>query len=77
MIKNIVVLLFVFIIGLGVGLYYGWLEGREKVNNQLIVSVWSEAYAQGRIDGGAETIYSIFYDYLKTNPYKLDQWGDK
>lgn len=72
-VRNITLILLFWLIGLLMGIAYGYNYGKEDINNRLVVSVWSEAYTQGYIKGGASTLYMIFEDYVNSSPYKLEE----
>lgn len=72
---NVITLLFLFLLGLLTGGYYGYLLGQEFYNKYLVVSAWNSGYTQGYTTGSTNVFYTLFEDYVKQNPYKLDKLG--
>ncbi len=72
MLKNIVVLLLVSSVAFGVGIYYGFLEGKNVTNDWLVVSTWNagfiDGYSKGYSTSSKEIIHVLFYE--GENPYK-------
>ncbi len=72
MFKNTTVLLFLWLVGLLMGLWYGFEWGQKHVNSWQVVSAYNSGYTTGHVNGGARTLYLIFESYIKENPY---HWG--
>jgi hypothetical protein len=70
-IGNVLILLLVAIVGVGIGFYYGWLEGRNYVNDRLVVEAFNSGYMTGN-DAGMEKATKVFFgSYLEKHPYKI------
>lgn len=66
--KNITCLLFMLLIGLIIGGYWGWMLGMNNINDKLVIS----AYNEGIVSGSTSTLYVLFHEYIKKNPYNID-----
>jgi hypothetical protein len=61
-----------FLIGAVIGGYYGFLNGQEFYNKWMVVSSFNSGYDTGYMAGSSQTMYMLFEDYIKSNPYKVE-----
>jgi len=73
---RIFTVLFFFLSGTCIGLWYGFKSGQNYVNHWLVVSAWNDAYMTGKIDGNTQTLYLIYEEYIKNHPYKLEDYPE-
>lgn len=68
-IKSIATVLLFWLIGLLMGLGYGFEWGQERINRWQVLSAYNSGYTMGHVRGGTQAMYLIFEDYMKENPY--------
>ena len=74
--SNIIVGLFLCLVGVIIGGYYGFLMGQDHINHWLVVSAYNDGFTNGVVRGSSQVFYTIFEDYIKEHPYKLDNYGN-
>ena len=69
MFKNIILVLFFWLVGILMGLGYGFEWGMEYINHWQVISSYNSGLTVGHIRGGTEAMYLMFEGYIKENPY--------
>jgi len=70
-IYRVVLLLFMWVLGVVLGGYYFYAVGHEDINHRLVLSAWNDGYTQGHVRGSSEVMHVLFEDYIKSHPYNV------